>query len=261
MIFVLIFNNFRCILFVVINMDEMMYSPAHCRPPRRRSIPKETGRNPYDGLRPWSALTHGAGVLLAVAGTVLLLLRIYERGGSAWHYVTFSIYGASMTLLYLASTLYHCINTSVRGRIALRKLDHSSIYILIAGTYTPICLIPLRGPWGWSLFGVIWGLALLGLVLSLLWINAPRQITAGIYIFTGWLALIAIYPITQVMPAWGLFWLLLGGVVYTIGGVLYALKWPGRNNPRFGCHEIFHVFILLGSACHFLLMYQVIAAL
>lgn len=235
--------------------------PSADAAPRRHTAPQEKGRDPYDGLRPWSAITHGLGALAALLGTVLLLLHTRNTGGGAWHYVTFSIYGFSMFLLYSASTLYHCVNTSVKGRIALRKLDHSSIYFLIAGTYTPICLIPLRGAWGWALFGVIWGLALLGLVMALLWINAPRWLTAGIYIFMGWLAIIAICPLSRTMPARGLFWLLLGGVVYTIGGVLYALKWPGRGNPRFGCHEIFHVFILLGSVCHFLLMYQVIVTL
>ena len=248
---------------VVIKMDEILYFPqkavlqTHVKP--RRRVPKEKGRNPYDGLRPWSAITHGAGALLAVLGTALLLLRTHFFGGSAWQYVTFSIYGATMIVLYTASTLYHCINTTVAGRIALRKLDHASIYLLIAGTYTPICLVPLRGPWGWTLFGVIWGLALLGLAMTMLWINAPRWVTASIYIFMGWLAIIAIYPLAQVLAFQGLFWLLLGGILYTIGGVLYALKWPGRNNPRFGCHEIFHVFIVLGSICHFLLMYRVIA--
>lgn len=246
-------------------MDELLHpriSPSlntNAKP--RRQAPKEKGRDPYDGLRPWSAITHGLGALLSILGTVLLLVHTWSAGGSAWHYVTFALYGASMIGLYTASTLYHCVNTSVKGRIALRKYDHTSIYFLIAGTYTPICLIPLRGAWGWSLFGVIWGLALLGLAMSLLWINAPRWVTAGIYIFMGWLALIAIYPLVQMLSFTGLFWLLLGGVLYTIGGVLYALKWPGRGNPKFGCHEVFHVFIILGSVGHFLLMYRVIAVL
>lgn len=246
-------------------MDEAFYSQTppllQANEKKRRRAPEEKGRDPYDGLRPWSAMTHGAGVLLAILGTVLLLVRSRIAGGSAWHYVTFSIYGAAMIGLYTASTLYHCINTSVAGRIALRKYDHASIYFLIAGTYTPICLVPLRGPWGWALFGVIWGLALMGLAMTLVWINAPRWVTAGIYLFMGWLAVIAIYPMSRILPLQGLFWLLLGGVLYTIGGVLYALKWPGRSNPRFGCHEVFHVFIVLGSVCHFLLMYRVIALL
>ncbi len=246
-------------------MDETLNSSASplfpAKQKRRLHAPQEKGRDPYDGLRPWSALTHGAGALLAVLGTVLLLARTRSLGGSAWHYVTFSLYGAAMIGLYTASTLYHCVNTSVRGRIALRKYDHASIYFLIAGTYTPICLIPLRGGWGWSLFGVIWGLALAGLAMTLLWINAPRWVTAGIYPVMGWLASAAILPLLRVRPFQGLFWLLGGGVLYTIGGVLYALKRPGRNNPKFGCHEFFHVFIVLGSAAHFLLMYRVIAFL
>jgi hemolysin III len=242
-------------------MDELL-SPRTSPLPgvrQRRRVPTERGRDPYDGLRPWSAITHGVGALLALWGAALLLVRARLAGGTVWHAVTFSLYGLSMVALYTASTLYHCVNTTPRGRVALRKCDHASIYFLIAGTYTPICLVPLRGPWGWSLFGVIWALALLGLVLSLLWINAPRWVTAGIYLFMGWLVVVAIYPVVRALPPEGLFWLVLGGVLYTAGGVLYALKWPGRENPRFGCHEVFHIFILLGSVCHFLLMYRVIA--
>ncbi len=242
-------------------MDDAFSPLSQPKEKKRRRAPREKGRDPYDALRPWSALTHGAGALLAVLGTVLLLARTWALGGSARHYVSFSIYGATMIGLYTASTLYHCVNTSVAGRIALRKYDHASIYFLIAGTYTPICLVALRGGWGWSLFGVIWGLALLGLAMTLVWINAPRWVTAGIYLFMGWLAVIAIYPLIRVLPPRGLFWLLFGGVLYTFGGVLYALKWPGRNNPKFGCHEVFHGFIVLGSAAHFLLMYRAIVFL
>ena len=259
----LIFHGNQCILLMVINMDEILSSRAtpafltHIKP--HRQLPQEKYRNPYDGLRLWSAITHGLGVLLSVLGTALLMVRTVCSGGSVWQYVSFSVYGVTMILLYTASTLYHCVNTSVSGRIALRKLDHASIYLLIAGTYTPICLVSLRGSWGWALFGVIWAFALIGLTMTAFWINAPRSITAGIYLFMGWLAVIAIYPLSQVLAVKGLFWLLTGGAMYTIGGVLYALKWPGRNNPKFGCHEIFHVFILLGSVCHFCLMYRLTA--
>lgn len=228
---------------------------------RRRSRPQEKGRDPYDGLRPWSAITHGAGAVLAILATALLLVKTVLTGGDAWKIVSFAIYGASMTGLYTASTLYHCVNAAVAGRIALRKYDHASIYFLIAGTYTPVCLTALRGPWGWSLFGIIWGLAIAGLVMSLVWINCPRSLTATVYIAMGWLAVVAVYPLCMALGWRGIFWLLLGGVLYTIGGVLYALKWPGRNNPRFGCHEVFHVFILLGSAAHFLMIYRVLLPL
>lgn len=228
---------------------------------RRR--PEEKGRDPYDGLRPWSAITHGAGAVLAILGTVLLLVRAAALGAGPWHLVSFTVYGASMIGLYTASTLYHCLNTGVRGRIALRKYDHVSIYFLIAGTYTPICLVGLRtaGAWGWALFSIIWALALGGLALTMVWINSPRWMTSGIYLFMGWMALVALYPLYLTVGWRGLFWLLAGGILYSVGGVMYALKWPGRDNPRFGCHEIFHVFIVLGSICHFLLMYRVIVFL
>ena len=224
-------------------------------------VKKREQRNPYDGLRPWSAITHGVGAVLALLGTVLLLVKAALLHSGAMSITAFAIYGASMIGLYTASTLYHCINTKVSGRLALRKFDHASIYALIAGTYTPVCLVALKGAWGWSLFGVIWGLAVAGVVLSIVWIGAPRILTSVIYISMGWLALIAFYPLMQVLPPSGFFFLLLGGVFYTVGGILYALKWPGRNNPKFGCHEIFHVFIVLGSIAHFLLMYLVIAML
>ena len=242
-------------------------SPArlYYHPPaaRRRRRAGEQGRDPYDGLRPWSAITHGVGAALAALGTVLLLVRTWALGGDVWHWVAFAIYGATMIGLYLASTLYHCLRTGVAGRMALRKYDHASIYCLIAGTYTPICLVPLRacGGWGWALFGAAWGLALAGMALSILWIMAPRWLTAGLYMGMGWMALVAVIPLLETLPPLGFFWLLAGGVLYTVGGVLYAVKWPGRSNPRFGCHEIFHVFIVLGSICHFMLMYQVIARL
>lgn len=243
-------------------MDEILYprSGPDFYPTRpTEGSKKEKDRSPYDGLRLWSALTHGLGIALAILGTALLLVRSCSLNGSVWHCVIFSIYGAALIELYTASTLYHSVNTTVWGRIALKKLDHISIYFLIAGTYTPICLISLRGTWGWSLFGTIWALAALGAVVSLVWIHSPRWVTVGIYLFMGWLALVAFYPLSRVLAFRGLFWLLLGGVLYTAGGVMYALKWPGRNNPRFGCHEIFHLFILLGSLCHYLLMYRVVA--
>ena len=224
----------------------------------RRPRPEEKGRNPYDGLRPWSAITHGAGAVLAVVGTLVLLVQAVSQGSDPWKLLSFVIYGLSMTALYTASTLYHSVNTSEAGRIALRKYDHTCIYLLIVGSYTPVCLTALRGPWGWSLLAVIWTLAAAGIVMTLKWINCPRGLTAGIYIAMGWLSVVAIYPIYQAIGLAGLLWLLAGGILYTIGGVLYALKWPGRDNPRFGCHEVFHLFILLGSAAHYLMIYQIL---
>ena len=226
--------------------------------PRR---PKEV-RDPYDGLRPWSAITHGVGAVLAVVGTAFLAVQSILMG--KWgNLAVFLIYGLSMVCLYTASTLYHCVNTSRAKRIALRQYDHCSIYLLIAGSYTPICLTVLRtvGAWGWALFSIIWVLALAGIVLTMGWINMPRQLTAAIYISMGWMAVVAVYPLYQTVGWTGLSWLLAGGVLYTVGGVSYALKWPGRDNPRFRCHDIFHVFIVLVSICPFLLMYRVVCFL
>ena len=224
-------------------------------PRRRREV-----RDPYDGLRPWSAITHGVGAVLALAGTAALLLRALQRG-SALLVVVFLVYGLSMTCLYTASALYHCLNTSVPARIALRKYDHCSIYLLIAGSYTPICLTALRHSGGPALLAVVWSVGLLGMALTIAKLSIPRWLTSAIYLFMGWLAIFAILPIYRALPPNGFFWLLAGGLLYTVGGVLYAVKWPGRHNPRFGCHEIFHVFILLGSVAHFVMMYQVVALL
>lgn len=228
-----------------------------------RSFKGEQGRNPYDGLRPWSAITHGIGLFLAIPGTALLVGHSLSLGQDLWHVVSLLIYGLSMICLYTASTLYHSLKLSVPGRLALRKYDHCSIALLIAGSYTPICLICLReeGPWGWVILSVIWIMAVASCGLSLVWINSPRWLTAGVYLTMGWLALIALYPLSKVLPTEGFLWLLLGGLLYTTGGILYAVKWPGRSNPRFGCHEIFHLFILAGSICHYLMMYQVVSAL
>lgn len=214
-------------------------------------------RDPYDGLRPWSAITHGIGAVLAAVGTAFLLIQSAQM--DKWtHFILFAVYGLSMVGLYTASTLYHCLNTSVPVRIALRKYDHCSIYLLIAGSYTPICLTALQDFGGPALLACVWSLAIAGIVLTIAKLSIPRWLTSAIYIFMGWLALFAIEPIHRTLPTQGFFLLLLGGIMYTVGGVLYAVKWPGRNNPRFGCHEIFHVFILFGSVCHFLMMSQII---
>ena len=218
---------------------------------------RREARDPYDGLRPWSAITHGVGAVLAAVGTAALLAGSAVRGN--WLLVgLFGVYGLSMVCLYTASTLYHCLRTSVPGRLMLRKYDHCSIYLLIAGSYTPLCLTVLRNSGGVPLVIAVWSLAAAGLVLTIAKLSIPRWLSSAIYLGMGWLAVFAILPIYRALPPEGFFWLLAGGVLYSVGGVLYAVKWPGRNNPRFGCHEIFHVFILLGSICHFVLMYSVV---
>ncbi|WP_319583354.1 hemolysin III family protein [uncultured Pseudodesulfovibrio sp.] len=203
---------------------------------------------------PVSGLTHCIAAALAVIGTVLLIVRAASPA-LPWHIVTFSIFGGGMILLYTASTLYHWLPVSERGVRLLRRVDHSMIFFYIAATYTPICLIPLRGPWGWSMFGVIWGLAIGGIVMKVFWITTPRWLSTSIYVAMGWLVLVGIYPLVQAMSAASLIWLVAGGVVYSLGAVIYAVKWPNPIPRHFGFHEIFHLFVIGGSACHFVVMY------
>ncbi|QGY39282.1 hemolysin III family protein [Pseudodesulfovibrio cashew] len=207
------------------------------------------------GLRdPLSGLTHLIGAVLAVFATIFLVLRAVSPA-MPWHIVTFSIFGGAMILLYTASTLYHWLPVSERGVRLLRRVDHSMIFFYIAATYTPICLIPLRGPWGWSLFGVVWGLALAGIGMKVFWLHAPRWLSTAVYLAMGWLVLVGIYPLCLALSVPALVWLVAGGVVYSLGAVIYAFKWPDPLPRRFGFHEIFHLFVIGGSACHFVVMY------
>jgi hemolysin III len=219
----------------------------------------EQGRDPYDGLRFYSALTHGIGIVFALLALGILLHMTLTMGAGPKLVTSVSIYAVSMLCLYTASTVYHSLNTSLQGRLFLRKLDHVMIYFLIAGTYTPICTITLGGTVsGKVMLAVIWAMALLGTGFTLFWIRMPRFLTSLIYLVMGWTAIFAIYPLHAVMDSLSFAMLLLGGILYSIGGILYALKWPGRDNKYFGCHEIFHVFIVLGSICHFIMIYQIV---
>lgn len=206
---------------------------------------------------PVSALTHLFGALLSVVGLILLVHHAAIKV-TVWHTVTFAIFGGSLILLYTASTVYHTLSVSDRATMVLRKIDHMMIYILIAGTYTPICLIPLRGVLGWSLFGSIWGIAIIGIVMKGFWLNAPRWLSTLFYTIMGWLVIVAFLPLVETVPAAGIGWLVAGGILYTIGAVIYGTKWPKINWKFFGFHEIFHIFVLLGSFCHFWLMYRYI---
>lgn len=189
------------------------------------------------------------GAVLSIPALVVLIVF---GGNSPWKIISFSIYGASLFILFLFGTLYHWLPQSAGGRYQIfRKLDHLAIYFLIAGTYTPFCLITLRGPWGWTMFGLIWGMAIFGMVLQSIYINVWRWLTTLIYILMGWLVLIAVKPLIQALPAGGLMWLVIGGVIYSIGGVFYTVKKPNPH-PKFGYHELWHVLVLLGAACHFI---------
>lgn len=203
---------------------------------------------------PLSGLTHCIAAGLSLIGLVILIV-FAAIWGNAYHVVSFTIFGTALLLLYLFSTLYHWLNISEKGISVFRKFDHIMIYIVIAASYTPVCLTALRGPWGWSIFGVIWGFAVLGTLLSSIWIKAPRALTTTIYIMMGWTVLIAIFPLVKAFKdanlLYALWWLVAGGIFYTIGGIIYGLKIPKQNLGPWGFHEIFHVFIMIGSVCHY----------
>ena len=203
----------------------------------------------YPGER-FNSITHLVGTVLALAGLVVLVV-VAARQGDAWKIVSFSLYGATLFTLYGASTLYH----SLRGRAkaVFRRLDHLAIYLLIAGTYTPFMLVTLRGGWGWSLFGVVWGLALVGMALEFLPRRGTRILSMVIYFLMGWLVLIALGPLWRALPFMGLVWLVAGGLFYTVGAVFYGLDVKLRH-----AHGIWHLFVLAGSASHyFAILYYV----
>ena len=203
---------------------------------------------------PVNGLTHFAGILLSIAGLIVLLVM---SEGEPWRTASFAVYGATLILLYTASTLLHSLRAGPVGQRYLKLFDHAAIFLLIAGSYTPIALVTLQDGYatlGWTLFGLAWGIALLGVVFKLLWLDAPRWLSTGLYLLMGWLALIAVVPIIQTLPAGGVFWLVLGGLLYSVGAVIYALKKPDFFPEWFGYHELWHLFVLAGSAAHFMLM-------
>lgn len=190
-----------------------------------------------------NAITHGIGLLLSIAGFVVLLVLATLRG-TAWHIVACSIYGATLICLYAASTLYHAV-ISPRVKRALRIFDHSAIYLLIAGSYTPFLLVSLRGPWGWSLFGVIWGLALAGVLFKFWFVERFAILSTAVYIAMGWLVVIAAKPVITHLSLTAMIWLLAGGLAYTGGVIFFAAKRIPYS------HAIWHLFVLAGSFCHY----------
>lgn len=202
---------------------------------------------------PVNGLTHAAGALLSIAGLSVLMAAAVTAGKTT-HVVAFSVYGASLILLYTASALYHLLRVSQQAIAVLRRIDHMMIYILIAGTYTPVCLIVLPGMWGIGMLVFIWTLAAAGVLFTLFWMNAPRWLYTSLYVGMGWSAAIAIVPLMQSLPLEGLLWLLAGGVFYTGGAVMYAMKKPNIIPGWLGFHEIWHLFVIAGSFCHFMMM-------
>ncbi len=205
---------------------------------------------------PISAITHGIAMLLAMAGAVPLLLKAAREPG-AIHVVALAVFILTMILLYFSSMMYHSVDSTEKVNRRLRKMDHMMISVMIAGSYTPVCLIVLHGPMGYALCALVWATALVGILLKAFWITCPKWVSSVLYIGMGWLCVLAFIPIIRALPAAGFGWLLTGGIIYTIGGVIYGLKLPlfDQRHRYFGSHEIFHIFVMLGSACHFVVMY------
>ncbi len=211
---------------------------------------------------PGSAITHFIGTLMALFAATPLLIKA-ARQPSSIHIISLGIFILSMILLYSASTIYHTFGKTVKVHRLLKKLDHMAIYVLIAGTYTPICVIALSGRIGILLLAIIWSLALIGIIVTSFWVHCPKWFSSIVYIAMGWTCVLAFTQIINSLPGAGFVWLLAGGIIYTIGGIIYALKLPIFNNRHkyFGSHEIFHLFCMGGSFCHFVLMYQYIAVM
>jgi hemolysin III len=196
----------------------------------------------YPGER-FNGLTHFSGALLALAGTVVLVV-LASLQADPWKIVSFSIYGATLLFLYASSTLYH--STRGRAKEVFRKFDHAAIYLLIAGTYTPFTLVSLNGPWGWSLFGVVWGLAVAGIIQELWFAKGARIASLVLYLLMGWVAIVAVVPLIDALSWQGFAWLIAGGAVYTAGVVFYFFDERFRH-----FHGIWHLFVLAGSAIHY----------
>jgi len=191
-----------------------------------------------------NSISHGIGMLLSIAGLVVLV--VWAAGsGNGWHLVSFSIFGGTLVLLYLASTLYHSLPMP-RVKQAFKIIDHSAIFLLIAGTYTPFMLVHLRGPWGWSILGIIWALAILGILMKVFYISKFRKISVALYVFMGWLGIIALKEIFAHLPSLSLTLLVSGGLSYTLGLAFYG--W--RKLPYH--HAVWHIFVIGGSTFHYL---------
>lgn len=204
---------------------------------------------------PMNGLTHLTGAILSFIGLLAMVIKAASLQESALHISAIIIFGVSMILLYSASATYHMIIAKERMIAFIRRIDHSMIFVLIAGSYAPFCLISLDGMLGWLLFAIISLCAVLGVVFKLVWFSCPRWLSTGLYIAMGWIIIFAAKPLADVLSTTGLFLLVLGGIFYTVGGIIYGLKPKWLNFKYMGFHEIFHIFIMLGSLAHFLCVY------
>ncbi|MDX1694895.1 MAG: hemolysin III family protein [Ketobacteraceae bacterium] len=198
---------------------------------------------------PVSGLSHLAGAALSLAALTYLLARLPEEN-MGLYLASYLAFGLSMFVMFSSSAVYHLMEISEAGIRALKRLDHMAIYVMIAGTYTPFCLLALEGAQAWWMFGICWGIAALGIIKKMFWLHAPRWISTGLYLAMGWMCLFVIEPLTAALSTGALVWLVMGGVSYSIGALVYATKWPNISK-NFGFHELWHLFVLGGAASHF----------
>lgn len=204
---------------------------------------------------PINTLTHGAGIILSVIGFALLLYEAFYHE-SLSQIISFSTYGISMILLYTSSSLYHALPVKEKTLLLLKKLDHSMIYVLIAGTYTPICLIVLEGAWKWGFFSVVWTMTVAGIIAKIYWIDAPRWLSTTFYLVFGYMAVIIFPILINKLPPAFMHWFAIGGLAYTVGALIFHFKKPNPIPNWFGSHEIWHLFVLVGTFSHFWAIYQ-----
>jgi hemolysin III len=204
---------------------------------------------------PVNSLTHRAGAILALIGLIVLLIVGW---GTVAKVISLIVYGTSLIFLFSASATYHMVQVKDKVLEIFRKIDHSAIYFLIAGTYTPFCVNAFSGFWKWGMLSIIWSLALIGIIVKVFYIRAPRWLNAGIYLVMGWLCIAAIGQMLAVLPVWVLSWLIAGGVIYTLGAIVYITKIFNFIPGVFGFHEIWHIFVMLAAAAHFVAVLGVV---
>lgn len=197
---------------------------------------------------PVNSLTHWGGAILALAGLIALLIVGWSTPAKI---VSLLVYGLSLIAMFSASATYHMVRARDRVLEILRKVDHSAIYLLIAGTYTPFCVNAFSGFWQWGMLAIIWSLAAIGIAVKIFYIKSPRWLNAGIYVVMGWLCIAAIGEMLAVLPAWVITWLIAGGVIYTLGAIVYVTKIFNFAPGVFGFHEVWHIFVMLAAAAHF----------
>ncbi|MCL4274143.1 MAG: hemolysin III family protein [Anaerolineales bacterium] len=203
---------------------------------------------------PVNSLTHWGGAILALIGLIALLIVGWDTPAKV---ISFAIYGVSLIFMFSASATYHMVRVKDKALEVFRKVDHAAIFVLIAGTYTPFCVNAFEGFWKWGMLTIIWSLALIGIVAKIFYIGAPRWLNAGIYVLMGWISVAAAGQMLAALPAWVFAWLIAGGVIYTLGAVVYATKIFNFKPGVFGFHEVWHIFVLIAAAAHYVAVFGV----